>query len=31
MWEAIEPVTLADLKLIEVMHPREAAHEDSRS
>ena len=30
-WQAIEPVTLADLKLIEVMRPREVAHEESRS
>ena len=30
-WEAIEPVTLADLKLVEVGRPREAAPEDSRS
>ena len=31
VWEAIEPVTLADLKLIEIPRPREAAPEDSRS
>jgi hypothetical protein len=30
-WEAIEPVTLSDLKLIEVMRPRETATEDARS
>ena len=30
-WEAIEPVTLTNLKLIEVVRPREAAPEDSRS
>jgi hypothetical protein len=30
-WEAIEPVTLADLRLVEVVRPREAAPEDSRS
>jgi hypothetical protein len=31
VWEAIEPVTLADLKLIEVARARETATEDSRS
>ena len=30
-WEAIEPVTLTNLKLIEVVRPREVAPEDSRS
>jgi len=30
-WEAIDPVSLADLKLIQVARPREAATEDSRS
>jgi hypothetical protein len=30
-WEAIEPVTLTDLKLIGVARPREVAPEDSRS
>jgi hypothetical protein len=30
-WEAIEPVTLTDLKLIGVVRPREAAPEESRS
>jgi len=30
-WEAIEPVTLTDLKLVEVVRPREVAPEDSRS
>jgi hypothetical protein len=30
-WEAIEPVTLADLRLVEEVRPREAAPEDSRS
>jgi hypothetical protein len=30
-WEAIEPVTLADLRLNEVVRPREAAPEDSRT
>jgi hypothetical protein len=30
-WEAIEPVSLANLKLIEVGRPREAAPEDSRT
>jgi hypothetical protein len=30
-WEPIEPVTLADLKLVEVVRPRETAPEDSRS
>jgi len=30
-WEAIEPVTLSDLKLIGVARAREAAPEDSRS
>jgi hypothetical protein len=30
-WEAIEPVSLTDLKLIEVGRPREAAPEDARS
>jgi hypothetical protein len=27
-WKAIEPVTLADLRLVEVVRPREAAPED---
>lgn len=31
VWEAIEPVTLSDLKLIEIARPRETAPEDSRS
>lgn len=31
VWEAIEPVTLADLRLIEIARPRETAPEDSRS
>jgi hypothetical protein len=31
VWEAIDPVTLADLKLIEVGRLREVATEDSRS
>jgi hypothetical protein len=30
-WEAIEPVTISDLKLIAVARAREAAPEDSRS
>jgi hypothetical protein len=30
-WEPIEPVTLSDLKLIEVGRLREVAPEDSRS
>jgi hypothetical protein len=30
-WEAIAPVTLADLKLIATVRPREVAPEDSRS
>ena len=30
-WEEIEPVTLSNLKLIEVARPREAAPEDSRT
>ena len=30
-WEAIDPVTLADLRLTEVVRPREAAPEDSRT
>ena len=30
-WEAIEPVTLTDLKLVEAVRPREVAPEDSRS
>jgi hypothetical protein len=30
-WEAIEPVTLSDLKLIAVARARETAPEDSRS
>ncbi|MDP9274485.1 MAG: hypothetical protein M3O99_02670 [Chloroflexota bacterium] len=30
-WEAIEPVSLTDLKLIAVGRPREAAPEDSRT
>jgi hypothetical protein len=29
-WEEIDPVSLADLKLIEVARRREAASEDSR-
>jgi hypothetical protein len=28
LWEAIEPVTLADLRLVEVVRPREVAPED---
>ena len=31
VWEPIEPVTLADLRLIEFARAREAAPEDSRS
>jgi hypothetical protein len=31
VWEAIEPVTLTNLKLVEVGRPREVAPEDSRS
>lgn len=31
VWEGIEPVPLADLKLIEIALPRETAPEDSRS
>ena len=31
VWEAVEPVTLADLRLIRAVRPREVAHEDSRS
>jgi hypothetical protein len=30
-WEAVEPVTLSDLKLIAVARRRETAPEDSRS
>ena len=30
-WEAIDPVTITDLKLVEVVRPRESATEDSRS
>ena len=30
-WEAIEPVSLTELKLIGALRPREAAPEDSRS
>jgi hypothetical protein len=30
-WEAIEPVTLSDLKLVEIGRLREIATEDSRS
>ena len=30
-WKAIVPVSLADLRLIEVGRPREAAPEDARS
>jgi len=30
-WEAIEPVTLTDLKLVEAVRPREVAPENSRS
>ena len=30
-WDAIEPVTLTNLKLMEVVRPREVAPEDSRS
>jgi hypothetical protein len=30
-WEAIEPVTLTDLKLVGVIRPRETAPEESRS
>jgi len=30
-WEAIDPVSLADLKLIQEARPREAATEDLRS
>ncbi len=30
-WEAIEPVTLANLKLIEVTRRHEGAQEDSRT
>jgi hypothetical protein len=30
-WEAVEPVTLGDLKLIAVARRRETAPEDSRS
>jgi len=30
-WEAIEPVTLTDLRLVEAARPREVAPEDSRS
>jgi hypothetical protein len=29
-WQAIEPVTLADLKLVEAVRPRETAPEESR-
>lgn len=28
-WQAIEPVSLADLKLVEVIRPREAAAEET--
>jgi hypothetical protein len=31
MWEEIEPVTLSNLRLIEVARAREAAPEDSRT
>lgn len=31
VWEAIEPVTLANLRLTESARPREAAPEESRS
>ena len=31
VWEAIEPVTLATLRLTEAARPREAAAEESRS
>jgi hypothetical protein len=31
VWESIDPVTLADLKLIEVARARETTPEDSRS
>ena len=30
-WEAIEPVTLTDLRLVEAARPREVAPEDSRT
>jgi hypothetical protein len=30
-WDAIEPVSLTDLKLVAVTRPRETAPEDSRS
>ena len=30
-WEAIDPVSMADLKLIQEARPREAAAEDLRS
>ncbi|TME66043.1 MAG: hypothetical protein E6I54_02585 [Chloroflexi bacterium] len=30
-WEAIEPVALTDLKLVEAVHPREVAPEGSPS
>lgn len=30
-WEPIEPVTLADLRLVQIARAREAAPEDSRS
>jgi len=30
-WEAIEPVTLADLRLVEAVRRREVVHEESRS
>jgi hypothetical protein len=31
LWEEIEPVTLTNLKLVEISRPREAAPEDSRN
>jgi hypothetical protein len=31
VWEAIEPVTLTNLKLVEIGRPREVAPADSRS
>lgn len=31
VWEPIEPVTLSDLRLMEVARPRETAPENSRS
>jgi hypothetical protein len=30
-WEAIDPVTLTDLRLVEAARPREVVPEDSRS